>query len=101
MADALVFKSIRELGELVKSRQVSPVELAETFLDRLETIGPGMSPTRRPTTSRPSTACERPSCWPAQCDILTSPLNILVQLLDSVVPSPFTERGNRGEVIAP
>ncbi len=40
MADEYVFKSIRELGGLVKSRQVSPVELAETFLDRLESIGP-------------------------------------------------------------
>ena len=40
MAAEHVFKSIRELGALVKSRQVSPVELAETFLDRLESIGP-------------------------------------------------------------
>ncbi len=40
MADTFVFKSIRELSGLVKSRQVSPVELAETFLERLETIGP-------------------------------------------------------------
>jgi len=31
---------IRELGELVRTRQVSPVELAETFLARLEAIGP-------------------------------------------------------------
>lgn len=35
-----VFKPIRELSELVRSRQVSPVEVAETFLGRLESIGP-------------------------------------------------------------
>ena len=40
MAAEYVFKSVRQLGEMVKSRQVSPVELAETFLERLETIGP-------------------------------------------------------------
>ena len=35
-----VFMPIRELGELVRTRQVSPVELAEIFLGRLESIGP-------------------------------------------------------------
>ena len=35
-----VFMPIRELGELVRTQQVSPVELAETFLGRLEAIGP-------------------------------------------------------------
>ena len=35
-----VFMPIRELGELVRTRQVSPVELAETFLARLDSIGP-------------------------------------------------------------
>ena len=36
----VVFMSIRELKTLVQTRQVSPVELAETFLARLETLGP-------------------------------------------------------------
>jgi aspartyl-tRNA(Asn)/glutamyl-tRNA(Gln) amidotransferase subunit A len=31
---------IRDLAELVRTRQVSPVELATTFLDRLDTLGP-------------------------------------------------------------
>lgn len=35
-----VFTPIRDLGELVRTRQVSPVELAETFLHRLDSIGP-------------------------------------------------------------
>ena len=35
-----VFMPIRELGELVRTRQVSPVEIADTFLERLESIGP-------------------------------------------------------------
>ena len=35
-----VFIPIRELGELVRTKQVSPVELTETFLERLRSIGP-------------------------------------------------------------
>ena len=38
--NSVVFASVRELGEMVRGRQVSAVELAETFLDRLEKIGP-------------------------------------------------------------
>ena len=34
-----VFLSLGELGELVRTRQVSPVELAEIFLERLENLG--------------------------------------------------------------
>ena len=37
---SVVFRSIRELGEAVRTRAVSPVELTETFLDRLERVGP-------------------------------------------------------------
>ena len=40
MTASPVFMPIRELGELVRTRQVSPVELADTFLGRLEGIGP-------------------------------------------------------------
>ncbi len=40
MTADVVFVSVRKLGELVRSRQVSPVEMAETFLERLETLGP-------------------------------------------------------------
>jgi len=36
----VVFMPIQELQTLVQTRQVSPVELAETFLARLETLGP-------------------------------------------------------------
>lgn len=39
-AAEVVFKSVRELSELVQARQVSPLELSEVFLDRLERIGP-------------------------------------------------------------
>ena len=35
-----VFMPIRELGELVRQRQASPVEIAEIFLQRLDSIGP-------------------------------------------------------------
>ena len=40
MNNQLVFTSIRQLSKLVKSRQVSPVELSELFLDRLEQRAP-------------------------------------------------------------
>jgi aspartyl-tRNA(Asn)/glutamyl-tRNA(Gln) amidotransferase subunit A len=40
MNNQLVFTSIRELGELLKSRQVSAMQLSDIFLDRLEQRGP-------------------------------------------------------------
>ena len=40
MSSPVVFMPIRELSTLVRTRQVSPVALAETFLARLETLGP-------------------------------------------------------------
>jgi aspartyl-tRNA(Asn)/glutamyl-tRNA(Gln) amidotransferase subunit A len=40
MTTPVVFRTVRELGALVQSRRVSPVELAEAFLKRLETLGP-------------------------------------------------------------
>ena len=40
MSSQLVFTPIRQLAELVKSRQVSPVELSDLFLDRLEQRAP-------------------------------------------------------------
>ena len=36
----VIFRPVRELAELVRTRRVSPVALAETFLDRLRTLGP-------------------------------------------------------------
>jgi aspartyl-tRNA(Asn)/glutamyl-tRNA(Gln) amidotransferase subunit A len=46
-----VFRTIRELAEAVRTRQVSPVQLTEVFLDRLEKLGPrynaGVSVTRQ------------------------------------------------------
>ena len=35
-----IFMPVRELGELVRQRQASPVEIAEIFLQRLDSIGP-------------------------------------------------------------
>ena len=40
MTDNLVFQPIRALAELLRSKQVSPVELAELSLRRLEELGP-------------------------------------------------------------
>ena len=36
----IIFRPLRQLAELVRTRQVSPVALAETFLERLRTLGP-------------------------------------------------------------
>ncbi|MCY4365957.1 MAG: amidase [Chloroflexi bacterium] len=40
MPDAFTFKPIRELAGLIAGKEVSPVELTQTFLDRLERYGP-------------------------------------------------------------
>ena len=40
MTDDLVFLPIRRLGDLIRTKQVSPVELATLFLTRLENYGP-------------------------------------------------------------
>ena len=39
MSRDVVFLPVRELSELVRTKQVSPVELTSTFLERLETLG--------------------------------------------------------------
>ena len=43
MSESTVFLPLRQLGALIRARQVSPVELAETFLDRLEALGPRLN----------------------------------------------------------
>jgi len=40
VAADVLFKPVRELSEMLRKRQVSPVELTEFYLDRLERIGP-------------------------------------------------------------
>ena len=40
-----IFLPVRELSELVRTRRVSAVELAETFLERLDRIGPRFNAT--------------------------------------------------------
>ena len=39
MTEGPIFLPVRQLAELVRTRQLSPVALAETFLERLETLG--------------------------------------------------------------
>ncbi len=38
-----LFLSVRELGDLLRTRKLSPVELAEAYLDRSERIGPKLN----------------------------------------------------------
>jgi aspartyl-tRNA(Asn)/glutamyl-tRNA(Gln) amidotransferase subunit A len=40
IADDVLFSSVRELGALLRTRKVSAVDLAEAYLQRLETLGP-------------------------------------------------------------
>jgi aspartyl-tRNA(Asn)/glutamyl-tRNA(Gln) amidotransferase subunit A len=40
MSDIPIYMPIRELSKRIRTRQISPVALAEIFLDRLERIGP-------------------------------------------------------------
>jgi aspartyl-tRNA(Asn)/glutamyl-tRNA(Gln) amidotransferase subunit A len=40
LENSLVFLSVRELGDRIRTHQLSPVELTEAYLQRLETIGP-------------------------------------------------------------
>jgi aspartyl-tRNA(Asn)/glutamyl-tRNA(Gln) amidotransferase subunit A len=40
VSDEPVFVPVRQLGEMIRAGAVSPVQLAETFLHRLETLGP-------------------------------------------------------------
>ncbi|MCA1849901.1 MAG: amidase, partial [Acidobacteria bacterium] len=39
LADEIFFSSIRELGGQIRARRLSPVELAEGYLNRLEAFG--------------------------------------------------------------
>ena len=40
MSETPIFKSVRELGFRIKSRDISPVEVTKHFLDRLRKYGP-------------------------------------------------------------
>ncbi len=40
ITDDILFSSVRELAALLKSKQISPVALAEAYADRLEKLGP-------------------------------------------------------------
>ena len=51
MAEDLVFAPVRQLAEAVRARRVSPVALAETFLERLERSAPATTPWSRSRAS--------------------------------------------------
>jgi len=55
----LVFLPVRRLAELVRAREVSPVALAETFLHRLETLGPRYNAVVTVTRERAMEAARR------------------------------------------
>ncbi|HTU32819.1 MAG TPA: amidase [Candidatus Acidoferrum sp.] len=39
----ILYLSVRELGDCIRKKEISPVELAESYLDRSERIGPKLS----------------------------------------------------------
>ncbi|MEU6103346.1 amidase [Streptomyces flaveolus] len=43
MSDELIWKSAAELGELYRSREVSPVEVVEAVLERMERVQPALN----------------------------------------------------------
>src|SRR5579862_5278377 len=43
LSNDAVWSSVRELGDAIRTRKVSPVELTEAYLKRLETIGPQLN----------------------------------------------------------
>jgi Asp-tRNA(Asn)/Glu-tRNA(Gln) amidotransferase A subunit family amidase len=43
LSDDILFSSVRTLGEAIRTRKLSPVELTNAYLQRLETIGPKLN----------------------------------------------------------
>ncbi len=43
VTEDVLFSSVRSLGESIRTRKLSPVELTEAYLKRLETIGPKLN----------------------------------------------------------
>jgi aspartyl-tRNA(Asn)/glutamyl-tRNA(Gln) amidotransferase subunit A len=43
VSEDILFLSVRELGERLRARKLSPVELAESYLDRSEKLGPQLN----------------------------------------------------------
>src|ERR1043166_9464082 len=43
ITEDILFSGVRALGEGIRARKISPVELAEAYLKRLETIGPKLN----------------------------------------------------------
>ena len=43
ITEDIVFSSVRTLGELIRTRKISPLDLTEAYLDRLEKIGPKLN----------------------------------------------------------
>jgi aspartyl-tRNA(Asn)/glutamyl-tRNA(Gln) amidotransferase subunit A len=43
ITDDILFSSLRSMGDAIRTKQVSPVELTEAYLQRLETIGPKLN----------------------------------------------------------
>lgn len=59
MTPTPVFVPLRELSALVRTRRVSPVELTEAFLDRLERLGPRFNAVVTVTRDRALAQAER------------------------------------------
>src|ERR1700734_3663127 len=43
LTDDILFSSVRALGESIRTRKLSPVELTQVYLKRLDTIGPKLN----------------------------------------------------------
>jgi len=43
LSEDILYLSVRELGERIRGETISPVELAESFLARSESLGPKLN----------------------------------------------------------
>src|SRR5207245_1459292 len=61
IGEDVLFASVRDLGQMLRTRKISSVELTEAYLGRLETIGPRLGAvvtvTRELALMTPATHC--------------------------------------------
>ena len=63
MADRLTFTPVRELSSLIRGKEVSPVEVTEHFLSRLEELGPRYNAVVTLTAERALETARRAESW--------------------------------------
>ena len=79
MSDEIAYSTIRELGRRYRARQLSPVEVTQAMLARIEKVDPALNSYVTLTADRAladARAAEeylRRRCWPTGCQMRTPP----------------------------